>query len=65
MSELAKHENVKNKLLDMKIWKILETLHFGDIGAHQDFKKPEFFMPELLLKEQWLLTVGRWYPEGA
>ena len=34
----------------MKIWKILETVHFGDIGAYQDFKKPEFFMPELLLK---------------
>ena len=27
---------------------------FSDIGAHQDFQKSEFFMPELLLKELWL-----------
>ena len=25
--------------------------NFSDIGAHQDFQKPEFLMPELLLKE--------------
>ena len=31
----------------------LEQLHgsFSDIGAHQGFQKPEFIMPELLLKE--------------
>ena len=30
----------------------LEQLNgsLGDIGAHQDVQKPEFFMPELLLK---------------
>ena len=34
----------------------LEQLHgfFSDIGAHQEFQKPELFMPELLLKELWL-----------
>ena len=26
---------------------------FIDIGAHQDFKKLEFFMPERLLKKLW------------
>ena len=26
---------------------------FSDIGAHQDFEMPEFFMPKLLIKEQW------------
>ena len=40
-------------------WKVflgaLEQLHgsYSAIGAHQDFQKPEFFMPELLLKELW------------
>ena len=31
----------------------LEQLHesFSVIGAHQDFQQPEFFNPELLLKE--------------
>ena len=31
----------------------LEQLHgsLSDIGAHQDFQKPEFIMPELLQKE--------------
>ena len=34
-------------------WGALEQLHenFSDIGAHQDFQKLKFFMPELLLKE--------------
>ena len=33
----------------------LEQLHgsFSDIGAHQDFRKSKFFMPELLLIELW------------
>ena len=26
---------------------------FSDVGAHQDFQMPEFFMPELLIKELW------------
>ena len=31
----------------------LEELHESvrDIGSHQNFQKPEFFKPELLLKE--------------
>ena len=31
----------------------MEQLHgsFNDIGAHLEFQKPEFVMPELLLKE--------------
>ena len=37
------------------IFLTLERLHggFNDIGAHQDFQTPDFFMPELLLKELW------------
>ena len=33
-------------------WGALEQLHggFSDIGAHQDFQKPDSFMPELSLK---------------
>ena len=33
----------------------LEQLHgsFSNIGARQDFQRPEFFMPELLLNELW------------
>ena len=33
----------------------LGQLHgsFSDIGAHQDLQKPNFVMPELLLKELW------------
>ena len=33
----------------------LDQLHwsFSDIGAHQDFKKPNFVMSELLIKELW------------
>ena len=39
----------------------LEQLHgsFSDIGAHQDFQKSKFFMPELLLKE--LCTDHSWF----
>ena len=32
------------------IWKQLHG-SFSDIGAHQNFQMPEFFMPELLLQE--------------
>ena len=34
-----------------------EQLHgsFSDFGAHLEFQKPELFMPELLLKELWVL----------
>ena len=34
----------------------LEQLHgsFSDIGAHLEFQKSEFVMPELLLKELWI-----------
>ena len=34
----------------------LEQLNgnFSDIGAHKDFQMPEFFLPELLLKELWV-----------
>ena len=34
-------------------WGALEQLpgSLGDIGAHQEFKKSDLFMPELLLKE--------------
>ena len=37
----------------------LEQLHgsFSDIGAHQDFQMPEFFMPKLLLKELWYFYI--------
>ena len=31
------------------------VLSFRDIGARQDFEMPEFFMPEILIKE--LLTI--------
>ena len=36
-------------------WGALEKLHgsLRYIGAHQDFQQPEFYMPELLLKELW------------
>ena len=29
---------------------------FSDIGVDQEFQKPEFVMPELLLKELWYFT---------
>ena len=29
---------------------------FSDIGAHQDFEMPEFFMPQLLIQELWVYT---------
>ena len=34
----------------------LDQLHgsFSDINAHQDFQKPKFVMPELLINELWL-----------
>ena len=37
----------------------IEQLHgsASDIGAHQVFQQPEFFMPELLPKEIWTLCV--------
>ena len=36
----------------------LEQLHggFSDISAHLELQKPEFVMPELLLKELWLYS---------
>ena len=41
-------------------WGALEQLHgsLGYIGAHdryEEFQKSKFFMPELLIKELWLL----------
>ena len=38
--------------LESLFWS-LEQLHgtFSDIGAHKEFQKPEFVMPELLIKE--------------
>ena len=41
----------------------LEKLHgrFSDIGVDQEFWKPEFVMPELLLKELWFINwFTRW-----
>ena len=31
-------------------------MEFSDLGVHQDFQKPEFFMPELLLKRTMYKT---------
>ena len=50
-------ESVKEKgIYDVEsIFWALEQLHgsLSDIGAHQDFQKPDVFMPDLLLKELW------------
>ena len=27
---------------------------FSDVGAHHNFEQPDFFTPELLLKEVWI-----------
>ena len=43
--------------LTLKVfWGTLEQIHgsFSDIGAHRDFQKPEFFMPDLLINELWI-----------
>ena len=40
----------------------LPSNSFNDIGAHQDFEMPEFFMPQLLIKElciRWS-NIGFW-----
>ena len=54
MSFKALHVILNRSDVDI-CWGALEQLHgrCSDIGAHLDFLKPEFFMPELLLKELW------------
>ena len=48
-------ESVKEK--GTWVFWALEQLQgsFTDIGSHQEFQKPEFVMPELLLEELWTL----------
>ena len=52
--EFLKEKGTHGYIYDVEsfFW-ALKQLHgsFRDIGAHQDFQMPEFFMPELLIKE--------------
>ena len=49
---MSKQNQRKTKFFFRKFHQI-NRKYICDISAHQDFQKPEFFMPGLLLRELW------------